>query len=92
MIILTQVVWPKSYFNKYTDVNKAKTGFKEYCFKFIKQEVFEKSLNDLKNHRDIRLVTTRVRKLYYVRIKQSHKKLFSQNLLVIEIKKANIHE
>ena len=50
--------------------------------------VFEKTMENVRNHRDIKLVTTETRRNYLVLEPKYHtKKFFSDNLLAIEIKK-----
>ena len=50
--------------------------------------VFEKTMENVRNHRDIKLVTTETRRNYLLLEPKYHtKKFFSDNLLAIEIKK-----
>ena len=50
--------------------------------------VFEKTMENVRNHRDIKVVTTETRRNYLVlEPKYQTKKIFSDNLLGIEIKK-----
>ena len=50
--------------------------------------VFEKTMENVRNHRDIKLVITGTRRNYLVLEPKYHtKKIFSGNLLAIEIKR-----
>ena len=54
--------------------------------------IFEKTMENVRKHRDIKLVTTEVKKNYLVLELNYHTtNLFSENLLAIE-KNTNIHE
>ena len=48
--------------------------------------VFEKTMENVRKHRDIKLVRKK-KKLFSIRTKLSYYKLFTENLLAIEIKK-----
>ena len=53
--------------------------------------VFEKTLENVKKHSDIKLVTTEERKNYFVSEPNYHTtKFFTEDLLAIEIKKTEI--
>ena len=50
--------------------------------------VFEKTMENVRNHRDIKLVITETRRNYLVLEPKYHtKKIFADNLLAIEIKR-----
>ena len=53
----------------------------------MKNAVFGKTMENVRKHRDIKLVTTEERKNYLVSEPNSHNKNFFWKLLAIEIKK-----
>ena len=67
---------------------KAKNNFKEDFFKLMNNEVFGKTMENGRKHRDIKLVTTERRRNYSVSEPNYHAtKFFKENFLAIEIKK-----
>ena len=67
---------------------KEKNDFEKDFFKLINNAVFGKTMENLRKHRYIKLVTTERRKNYLVLEPNYHtKKFFTENLLAIEIKK-----
>ena len=57
----------------------------------MNNEVFGKTMENVRNHRDIKFVTTERRRNYLVSEPNYHNtKLFSGNLLAIEMKKTQI--
>ena len=53
--------------------------------------VFGKTMENVRKHKDIKLITTERRRNYLVPERKSHTtKFFTENLLAIEIKKAEI--
>ena len=77
----------------YTDLRKkAKNDFKKYFFKLMNNAVFGKTMENVRKHRDIRLETTEKRRNYLVSEPNYHStKFFTENLLVIEMKKTQIY-
>ena len=70
---------------------KAKNGFEKYFFKLINNAVFGKTMENVKKHRDIKLVTTDKRRNQLVTEPNYHTiKWFSENLLAIEMKKTKV--
>ena len=60
-------------------------------FKFMKNVVFGETMENVRKHRDIKLVTTERRMNYLVSEPNYHtKKFFTENLLAIEIKETGI--
>ena len=67
---------------------KAKNDFEEDFFKLMNNVVFGKAIENVRNHRDIKLVTTDKRRSQLVSEPNYHTtKWFSEKLLAIEMKK-----
>ena len=70
---------------------QGKNDFEEDFFKLMNKFVFEKTTENLRKHRDIKLVTTVKRKNQLVSEPNYYTtKWFSENLLVIKIKKTKV--
>ena len=71
-----------------TDLRKkAKNGFEKQFLKMMNNAVFEKTMENVRKHRDIELVTTGRRRNYLVSEPSYHTlKLFTENISTIEIK------
>ena len=80
----------------YIDINtelrkKAKNDFEKDFFKLMNNSVFGKTMENVRKHRDIKLVTTEKRRLKLVSKPHYHTtKHFSENLIAIEMKKTKI--
>ena len=72
-----------------TDLRKkAKNDFETDFLKLINNAVFGKTMENVRKHRDIKLVTTERRRNYLVSEPNYHTtKFFTKNLLVIQMKK-----
>ena len=72
-----------------TDLRKkSKNDFEKKIFKLMNNEVFGKSMKNVRKHRDIKLLTTERRSNYLVSEPNYHTtKFYKENLLVIEMKK-----
>ena len=72
-----------------TDLRKkAKNDFEEDFFKLMNNAVFGKAMENVRKHRDIKLVTTERRRNYLVSEPNYHStKFITENLLAIEMKK-----
>ena len=72
-----------------TDLRKkAKNNFEKDFFKLRKNAVFEKTLENVRKHKDIKLFTTERRRNYLVSEQNYHtKKFFTKYLLAKEMKK-----
>ena len=72
-----------------TELRKnAKNEFEKDFFKLMNNSVFVKTMENIRNHRDIKLVTSDQRKKRFVSEPNYHThKTFSEHLMVIEMKK-----
>ena len=67
---------------------KVKNDFEKDFFKLMNNSVFGKTMENVRNHRDIKLVTTNERRNKLVSESNYHTtKHFSQNLLAIEMER-----
>ena len=67
---------------------KAKNDFERDFFKLMNNAVFEKPIENVRKHRDIKLVTIERRRNYLVSEPNYHTpRSFIENLLAIEMKK-----
>ena len=76
-----------------TELRKqAKNDFEKDFFKLMKNAVFGKTMENVRKHRDIKLVTTDKRRNQLVSEPNYHTptKWFSENLLAIEMKNTKI--
>ena len=70
---------------------EAKNDFEKNFFKLMNNSVFGKTIENVRKHRDIKLVTTEERRLKLVSEPNYHAtKHFSENLIAIEMKKSNV--
>ena len=74
--------------------NNAKTILENSFFTLMNNELFGKTMENVRKHRDINLVTIRERKIYLVSEPNYHTRIFFfENLLAIEMKRnTNIYE
>ena len=87
-----QEAWLKPYIDVNTKLRKeAKSGFEKDFFKLMNNSVFRKTIENVRKHRDIKLVTTEEKKIKLVSEPNYHTtKRFSKNLLVIKMKMTKI--
>ena len=86
VIKFNQNPWLKPYIDR----KKAKKDFKKFFSKFMNNAVFEKTMENMRKNRDIKLVTTERRKKYLVSEPNYHtKKVFIEHLSAISMKKQN---
>ena len=73
---------------------KTKNEFEKGFSRFMNNAIFRKSMKNVRNRVNIKLITTKIKRNYLVsEPNYLATKSFSENLLVIEIKKKlNIHE
>ena len=92
VILLNQEAWLKSYFDMNTELRKqAKNDFGKEFFKLMNNSVFGKTMENVRKHRDIKLVTTDKRRNQLLSEPNYHTtKWFSENLLAIEMKKTKV--
>ena len=90
----------KSRLKSHIDMNaklrqKAKNNFEKSFFKLINNAVFRKNMENVRKHRNAKLVTTEKRRNYLVSESNYHTTIFfTKNLLAIEMRKTQtlIHE
>ena len=72
-----------------TELRKdAKNEFEKDLFKLMNNSVFGKTMENVRNHRDIKLVTSDKRRKRLASEPNYHpRKIFSDNLMAIEMKK-----
>ena len=87
-----QEAWLKPYVDMNTELRKkAKNDFGKDFFKLMNNAVFGKAMENMRKHRDIKLVTTDKRRNRLVSEPNYHtKKLFSEKLLAIEMKQTKV--
>ena len=100
VIKFNQNAWLKPYIDMNTDLRKAKMAlrltfwdwhfhdFENDIFRLINNAFFGKTIENLRKHRDIKLVTKKRRRNYLLSEPNYHTtKSFTENLLAIEMKK-----
>ena len=92
LIEFRQEAWLKSYIDMNTELRmQAKNEFEKDFFKLMNNSVFGKTMENVRNHRDIRLVTTYERRKKLVSEPNYHTtKHFSENLAAIEMRKTKV--
>ena len=92
IIQFNQKAWLKPYIVMNTSLRKeVKSEFEKDFFKLMNNSVFGKTMENVRNHRDIKLITTdkRRKRLVSEPNYHSHKK-FSDHLMAIEMKKTRV--
>ena len=89
VIKFNQNAWLKPYIDMNTDLRKkAENDFEKDFFILMNNAVFGKTIENVRKHRDIKLVTTERRRNYVVSESNYHTtKFFTEHLLAIEMKK-----
>ena len=92
VIKFNQEAWLKPYIDMNTKLRKeAKNEFEKDFFKLMNNSVFGKIMENVRKHRDIKLVTTDEKRIKLVSEPNYHtSKRFSENLLAIEMKMAKV--
>ena len=92
MIKFNHRAWLKEYIDTNTEVKKnAKNDFEKDFFKLMSNSAFDKTLENVRKHRDIKLVTTDIKRKKLVSEPNYYTaKWFSKNLLAMEMKKTAI--
>ena len=94
VIEFRQGEWMKPYIDMNTDLQKnAKNDFEKDFFKLMNNSVIGKTMENIRNDRDIKLVTAdEQRKKYVCRPNYYTSKRFSEDLMAIEMRKTNIYK
>ena len=92
VIEFNQKEWVKPYIDMNTELRKAaKNDFEKDLFKLMNNSVFEKTMENFRKHRDIKLVTTNKRRSKLVSEPNYHTiNLISEDLSIIEMKKTKV--
>ena len=92
VIKFNQNAWLKLYIDMDTKLwQKEKNSFEKEFFKLMNNAVFGKTMENVRKHRNIKLVTTERRKNYLASQPNYYTtKFFTGNLLGIEIRKTQI--
>ena len=89
IIEFNQEVWLKPYIDMNTELRKlTRNDFEKDLFKLMNNSVFGKTMENIRKHRDIKLVTTDKKRSKLVSEPNYHTiNLISENLAIIEMKK-----
>ena len=92
VIEFDQEAWLKPYIDMNTDLRKqAKNDFEKDFFKLMNNSVFGKTMENVRNHRDIKIVTTDKRRSILASEPNYHStKYISKDLLIMEMKKVEV--
>ena len=92
VIEFNQKEWLKPYIDMNTELSKvAKNDFEKYLFKLMNNSVFGKTMEKIRKHRDIKLVTTDKKRSKLVSEPNYHTiNLISEDLSIIEMKKTKV--
>ena len=94
VIQFNQEAWLEPYIDMNTELRKkAKNDFEKDFFKLMNNSVFGKTMENVRKHRDIKLVTTEKRRLKLVSKPHYHtKKHSSKNVIAIEMKNTKVEK
>ena len=92
VIQFNQKAWLKPYINMNTKLRKeARNEFGKDFFKLMNDSIFGKTIENVRDHRDIKLVTTEEKRSKLVSKPNYYTtKHFSENLLAVEMKKTKV--
>ena len=92
VIKFNQRSWLNPYININTELREnTKNKFQKNFFKLMKNSVYEKTMENVRNHRDIKLVKSNKRRKRLVLEPNDHShKIFSEYLMATEMKKAKM--
>ena len=92
VIQFNQKAWLKPYIDRNNKLRtEAKNDFEKDFFKLMNNSVFGKTMENVRNHRDIKLVTTdKRRNRLALEPNYPTKKYFSDNLMATEMKKTRV--
>ena len=92
VIQFNQEAWLKPYIDMNNKLRiEAKNNFEKDFFKLMNNAVFSKTMQSVRKHRDIKLVTTDKGRNQLASEPNYHtSKYFSENLMAIEIKKTKV--
>ena len=92
VIEFNQKEWLKPYIDMNTELRKvAKNDFEKDLFKLMNNSVFRKTMENIRKHRDIKLVTTNKKRNKLVSEPNYHTiNLISEDLSIIEMKKTKV--
>ena len=92
IIELSQEAWLKPYTDMNTVLRKAaKNDFEKDLFKLMNNSVFGKTIENIRKHKDIKLVTTDKKRSKLVSEPNYHTiNLISEDLSIIEMKKTKV--
>ena len=94
VIEFNQEAWLKKYNDMNTELRKkASNNFEKDFFKLMNNAVFGKTMENVRKHRDIKLVRTAHKRNKLASEPNYHTmKLISENLSIIEMKKVKVNE
>ena len=92
VIEFNQEAWLKPYIDMNTELRKeAKNDFEKDLFKLMNNSVFEKTMENIRKHRDIKIVKTDKKRTKLVSEPNYHTiNLISEDLSIIEMKKTKV--
>ena len=92
VIEFNQKEWLKPYIDMNTELRKtAKNDFEKDLFKLMNNSVFGKTMENIRRHRDIKLLTTDKKRSTLVSEPNHHTiNLISEDLSIIELKKSKV--